>query len=73
MVILAFQTDLARFLELGFRLVFHDVLIGVDFCLDEALFKIGMDDAGTLRRSITGLESPAAALIFTDRKESLQA
>ena len=73
MVILAFQTDLARFLELGFRLVFHDVLIGEDFRLDKAFFKISMDDAGTLRRSLTGLESPAAALIFTDRKESLQA
>ena len=72
MVILAFQTDLARFLELGFRLVFHDVLIGVDFRLDETFFKISMDDAGTLRRSITGLESPTTALIFTYRKESLQ-
>ncbi len=50
-IFLAFQPDTAGFAGAGFALAGDIIGIGDGFGADEALFEIGVDDAGALRRA----------------------
>src|SRR5579863_6681139 len=69
-VLRAFEAEFARFLGALLAAAGDEVLVGDRFGADEALLKVGVDDAGGLGRLGAAPHRPGARLLGTDGEES---
>ncbi len=72
LIILTLNSEFASLTASGLTLESHVVVIFDDLGADEALLKVGMDDACGLGSLVASVESPSADLLRTDSEESAQ-
>ena len=73
-VVTAFLTQLAFLLDLGHGAVDgHEIVVGDDVSLDEALFEVGVNHAGGLRGGPALVDLPSAHFLDACGQEGLQA
>ena len=72
-VVAALLTELAFLLDLGHGAVGgHEIVVGDDVGLDEALFEVGVNHAGGLRGGPALVDLPSAHLLDACSQEGLQ-
>jgi hypothetical protein len=72
-IVLALDAGLALGASLGYRAGRDQVFESDDLGLDEALFEVGVDDAGRLRGLRTLRNGPGARLLWASSQIGLQA
>ena len=72
-IFLALGAHFARFFGFGFAAQRDKVVVGDDLGADKAAFKVGVDNAGGLRRGVALVDGPRAHFFYASGKVSLQA
>ena len=65
-ILFAFQTELAGFLGAAFSVATDIIVISNGFGPDEALLKVGVNDAGSRRSFCAARDGPGARLFWAD-------